>query len=150
MQLALNIEHFAKPVIAETRLARYVSNFLFFLQSRVVKSLHKDIDNLILAVEGFYFHAKELSPAQADLVLKNTKRVILKLDKMDEEMQSMDYLNDVLLKEKIKYMLKSVYKMEGILHKAVYKSAVTQKVSDELTNGVAKMNGMYLSKMLSV
>ena len=150
MQLALNIEHFAKPVVAETQLVCFVSNFLFFLHSRIKRSLHKDVDNLILAVEGFYSHTKELSPAQADILLKSTKRVILKLDKMDEEMQSMDYLKDTVLKEKFKYMLKSVYKMEIILHKCVYKNTTTQKTSDELLNGTSKMNNLYLSKLLSV
>ena len=150
MQLALNIEHFAKPVVAETQLVRFVSNFLFFLHSRIKKSLHKDVDNLILAVEGFYSHTNELSLTQADLLLKSTKRVILKLDKMDEEMQGMDYLKDEVLKEKFKYMLKSVYKMESILHKSVYKNNPTQKTSDELLNGTSTMNNLYLSKLLSV
>lgn len=150
MQVALNIEHFAKPVVAETHLLKYVLKFLYFLHDRFKKSIHKDIDNLILAVEGFYPHSKELSTSQAQLLLKSTKRVIVKLDKMDEKMHKMNYLNDISLKEKFKYMLKTLYKMESILHKEVYKNTPVEKTDKALLKGISDMNSRNIPKLLSV
>lgn len=154
MQLALNIEHFAKPVVSETRLIKlafikHLLKFAVFLQNRIKKRLHKDIDNLILVVEGFYSHSKELTQLEAELLLASIKRVIPKIDKLDENMQEINYLRDDQLKEKFKYMLKSLYKIESIVHKEVYKNVPVEKTSEEILNGTAKMNNLYLSKILN-
>jgi len=159
MQLALNIEHFAKPVVNETRLIKlafiklafidHILKFLVFLQNRIKKNLHKDIDNLILVVEGFYSHSKKLTPLEAELLLKSIKRVILKIDKLDENMQEINYLRDDQLKEKFKYMLKSLYKIESIVHKEVYKNVSVEKTPEEILNGTSEMNNLYLSKILT-
>lgn len=159
MQLALNIEHFAKPVVSETRLVKiafiklsfinHILKFVFFLQKGLKKKLHKDIDNLILVVEGFYSHSKELTPLEAQLLLTSIKRVISQIDKRDESMKEVNYFRDVELKEKFKYMLKSLYKIESIVHKEVYKNIPVEKTSAEILNGTSEMNNLYLSKILT-
>ena len=155
MQLELNIEHFARPVVAENRLIKniiikYLLGFLVFLQKRLKKKLYKDIDNLILAVEGFYPHIKQMELSEAKQLLERTKLVISKLNKIDEDLYKDNYLKDQILKEKYNYMLKSVYKMESILHKEVYKNIPVEKTDEKISKGISDMNRRNMSKLLSV
>ncbi|MFV7235905.1 hypothetical protein [Flavobacterium sp. ZB4R12] len=149
MQLALNIEHFAKPVVTETRIS-FVSNFFGILFKGIKKRLYNDIDNFILAVEGFYPYSEKLELSEAAKLLERTKLVISKLNKIDEDLYKDDYLKDQILKEKYKYMLKSIYKMESILHKTIYKNSPVEKTDKTILKGISDMNKRNMSKLLSV
>ena len=149
MEIALHIEQFSKPIVAETHRVSYVPRFLWFLLGRIKQSLHKYLDNIIVAVEGYYFYANELNIDGAKSLLVSTKKVLYSLDKIDDELRKIDYFNDDSLKVKFDHMLKSIYKLENILHKIVYKNAEKIKTPVELIEGVARMNKIHLEKLLA-
>jgi hypothetical protein len=150
MQLALNIEHFAKPVVTETHRVSFVSNLFGILLKGIKKRLYNDIDNFILAVEGFYPYTEKLELSEATKLLERTKTVISKLNKIDEDLYKTDYLKDTILREKFKYMLKSAYRMESILHKIVYRNIPIEKTDETILKGISGMNRRNMSKLLSV
>lgn len=148
MQIALNIEYFANPVVRETKQASFVARFFGFLLNRVVAKLNNDIDRLIIATEGFYAHTNQLDKATATKLLVDMQKVIKKLDKLDESMQKDNYLDDKKLEEKSKYMLAVLYKLESMLHKIVYADAEQLKMDNQILDGVTKLNQLQIANLL--
>lgn len=148
MEISLHIEQFSRPIVAETHRVSFVPRFLWFVLGKIKKSLHNDLDNIIVAVEGYYSYANELDVTKAKLLLLSTKKSIKALDKIDDKMRDINYFEDDSLKMKFNHMLKSLYKLENILHKIVYKDSEPIKTPIEIIDGVARMNKIYLEKLL--
>lgn len=156
MQVLLNIEDFSNPVVSESRKANFVfsvSGFLLnFLNSVFIKiklKLNNELDGLILVLEGFLPHIETLSSEIAAKELKATKKVLEQLIKVNEKFEAINYFDDEKFKEKYLYSLKLLYQTESKLHKSVYKNKPIEQASEELINGIMKMNRNYTNKLLS-
>lgn len=150
MVLNLNINEITQPVIKEVNRSSFIKRFLIkslegFLSKRISK-LNSTFDNSILKVEGTHVHLKELSSESAIQMLPQIKDSIVNLEKLYEEMQECDFLENDELKSKFKYLLKSLYKSEAITHKIAFREKETLKTDKSIKDGIIKMNSTFFKK----
>lgn len=158
MQLTINIQDFSRPVVQETNKTDYLwfnsSNFLLkiftFFISRIKSKLNKKLDKLILVVEGFNPHIKELSIGDAEKALTDFEKVIKEMIKAKEKMDEINFFNDDDLKKKFNFSLNLLFTTESMLYKEVYKNKPFIKTPDELIDGVMRMNATNINQLLSV
>ncbi|MBY0485684.1 MAG: hypothetical protein K2P85_00615 [Flavobacteriaceae bacterium] len=108
-----------------------------------------DLDSFILVLEGFEPHIETLSIEIATKELQDSKEVLKEFVKLNEKFKKIEYFDDEKIKEKYLYTLKLLYQTESKLHRAVYRSKPIEKTSNELTDGVMKMNSNYINDLLS-
>jgi len=156
MNLSINIEQMARPVVNEAGRMHLVSSFLHFLAKQLqfildkqIKRMCDDIDIFILSLEGSFKHLEKLSPNESKKLLIDTKKIIIKLDGIGEDLQKTNYFDNELLKSKYSYMLKSVYKIESKLHRISFKDKEKFPTETSLKEGVIKMNSLYTRKLLA-
>ena len=156
MTLSINIEQMARPVVNETGRIFFVSKFLHFLieklefvLERIVKRMIDDFDMFILSIEGSYSHIEKLSPSEASKLLIETKKVIIKLDDIGDNLQKLNYFDSKPLKSKFIYMQKSVYKAESKLHRISFRDKETIRTENTLKEGVIRMNSNYTQNLLA-
>lgn len=149
MLLTLDINLMAEQVIKERNQPSFFLRFLYFIKTKVVKRINRDLDSFILSLEGAYKHAEELDTQSALSLLKDTKIVITKLDSFDEKLMKDNYLDDEQLKQKLKYLLNALYKFESILHKTSYQDAPFLKTPEEISEGISKLNQRNFSRASS-
>jgi hypothetical protein len=148
MVLNLNINYITQPVVKEVRKSSWLKSFLInslesFLERKISK-LNQAIEDTILKVEGTHKHLKELSPESASKMLTEVKDVIVFLEKQYERLEKNDFFDNKDLKSKYKYLLKSIYTSEAIIHKITYKEKRTLNTDVSIKNGISKMNSSLL------
>lgn len=155
MQLALNIEDFSKPILSDTKKADilynagYFGKFLSFFFDKIKERLNKDLDRLIIMLEGYNLRIDELKNDTAVSQLKTVKVVFKELVKAHEKFEKINFMNDSELEDKFSYTLKTIYQTENKLHKVVYRNMPVEKSPQELIDGVMRMNGKYINELLS-
>lgn len=156
MTLSINIENITKPVFKETSsfftfdpVLNLAQSFFKKLIDISIKRICNDIDTATLSIEGAFSHVKNIEQHEAEKLLKETVVVINKLSKLEDRFKKTDFFDSKILKSKFTYMLKSIYKFESKLHKAVYKNAPTLKTDEDLKRGVIKMNSLHTQKLLA-
>jgi hypothetical protein len=126
MTLTVNINSITQPVFHDVKRSSFIKRFfiksLEFFLNRSVERLNKTINNSILKIEGSYTHLKEASTEEAETMLVDVKKVISKFEKFSDRLHKSDYFDNDELKSKFKYLLKSIYKAEAIMHKIAYKN----------------------------
>ena len=147
MLLTLDINQMAKPIVQETSHPSFFLGVLSFVKKRFAKKINKTLDPFILTLEGSFLHTEELEAHNAEKLLFDTKKIIDRLDKINEDLKKDGYLDDEVLSAKFQYLLKTLYKFESKLHKIAYKDVPVTKTPDEIINGISKINKRNLSKL---
>lgn len=153
MLLTLDINQMAEPIVKETRPPGFLARFLSFRTKRFAKKIiaqkiNIKLDIFILELEGSFLHTEELETKEAEKLLSDTKKISDELYSINEDLKKADYFNEEILNEKFQYLLKTLYKFESKLHKIVYKDVPVVKTSDEILNGISKINKRNLSKLV--
>lgn len=162
MNLTIDIEGKTSRILRELSPGfsadSFVSGLLSFLgidkllaKRRINKRLKQTLrllDDYILVLEGFQGHIAELEPKKAEEFLAATKKSIKAFDKFEEEMAMDGFMPGPELRNKFKYNLKTLYKTEALLHRAVTKNAEPIKTPTYLKEGLAKMSQAAIQKSL--
>lgn len=150
MTLTVNINSITQPVLHEVKRSSFIKRFfiksLEYFLNRSVKRLNRTINDSILKIEGSYTHLKEASTEEAEKMLFDVKKVISDLEKFSNRLHSNNYFDNDELKSKFRYLLKSIYKAEAILHKIVYKNKETIPTDESIKDGIIKMNSTFIKK----
>ena len=149
MHLSINIEQMAQPVLSNAGRISIIPRFLHFLLNRSLNKFYDELDIFILSLEGSLNHLEHLTLVNATNHLSVLKKIILKFDKIGEELQGVNYFENNDLKEKYLYLQKLLYKVESRLHRLVYKNERRLKTDNSLKEGVIKMNSLHTKKMLT-
>ncbi len=148
LTLDININQIAKPIVKETKDRKFTTIKIPARRKKNLSAeLNKNLDVFILAIEGSYKHLKELDQEKIGNLLKDTDSIIDDLYSFDEKLSKKDYLDNNDVKEKIKYLLKALYKFESILHKSKYKNSPYEKTPQNIINGISKLNRKTLLKI---
>jgi len=141
MTITIDLQGKALPIINEARIAEWVWKFFKFNPLRFVQThFKKKLDEFILPIEGFHKHINELTKEDAELLLLPTRQIIRTLDKYDQLLALSEYAQDAQLKEKYKYLLKSLYRLESLLHIQITKDVPIEKAPDYILEGIASIS----------
>ena len=137
MTVTLDLQGKASPIINEARIAEWVWKFFKFNPLQYVQThFKKKLDELILPIEGFLRHINELAKEDAEELLAPTRKIIRIFDKYDQLLALSEYAQDVQLKEKYKYLLKTLYRLESLLHIQATKDIPVEKTPDYIREGI--------------
>jgi hypothetical protein len=120
------------------------------LQSIGKKRLNMSLSTLIITLEGYIPHIKDLSNDNAEKELFIINKVVREFFEISEKIAKINYFEDVEIKEKYLHAIKLLNTVENKLHKVVYKNKPIIKTPVEIIEGVARMNRQNLDKLLSV
>lgn len=149
MLLTLDIKQMAGPLVGKTKGIRFATIKTTSAKKEAVGlKLSKKLDVFILAIEGAYQHVKELDEEKATKLLQDTNRIIEDFYSLDDLLLEKNYLSSQELKKKIKYLFKTLYKFESILHKTAYKNTPLNKTSQDIIDGISKINKNTISKLV--
>jgi len=150
VRLSINIEQFAEPVFDNAnRTISFRSWFkipiasIFFSKQKLIKNWVKSLDSVILTLEGAINHVGNIPHQEAKELLVTTNKTIDNLNRIGEDLNKGNFLDSSEFKAKYKYMLKCLYKIEGKLHKSVYRNLEVHKSSDELKSGGMKLASSF-------
>ena len=149
MYLALDIESKAGAIITQTPQKDTYAGSRLDLFDFVTTPFGKLLDEFILIMEGLYKHVPEFTIDEAQYHLNKAKKSIALMDEQDEGLASINYMDSRELKEKMKYLLKTLYHLEALLHKRVMKARPTEKTPDYLKQGLATLSNEAITKSLS-
>jgi|AntDeeMinimDraft_4_1070355.scaffolds.fasta_scaffold07128_3 hypothetical protein len=145
MLLTLDIKEMAAPILSKNKQENFA-----VLQScndvELPKVLGKKMDSFVLEIEGTNLHLNKLSSLETKELLDDTKIVIKQFYKFYDILGKANYFSDVILEQKMSYLLKTLYKFESILHKITYKDKNIEKTPEKILTGIAKVNLRTLSK----
>lgn len=105
---------------------------------------------MILEVEGFYKHIPELSTEETIKILKSTKTIINILDRNDELLKSINYMDDKRVGIKFKYALKTLYRLESLLHIESTRGVEIEKTDATLVQGLVGVSILSVSKSVYI
>ncbi|MEE4000219.1 hypothetical protein V1T75_07705 [Tenacibaculum sp. FZY0031] len=115
----------------------------------MIKRMIDDFDTFTLSIEGSYNHIEKLSPSEASKLLIETKKVIIKLDNIEENLQKLNFFDNDPLKSKFIYMQKSLYKAESKLHRVSFRNKEKISTENTLKEGVIRINSKYTQNLLA-
>lgn len=148
MYLTADIGHILTPVSKTSIRASITTRFLSFLESlqqKAVNNVILELDSAILALEGVLIRVEKLNSEQAESIIDDVSKSILKLDKISDSIASYNYFESKDVKERIIYAQKCLYKIEAKLHRRVYKQKNISSTSSEIKDGISKLNVIYSS-----
>ena len=152
MYLSIDLQSKASPINFNTNGLRFswftrIGRFLIdYFKSRI----HKTLDEMILEVEGFYKHIPELSTEETIKILKSTKTIINILDRNDELLKSINYMDDKRVGIKFKYALKTLYRLESLLHIESTRGVEIEKTDATLVQGLVGVSILSVSKSVYI
>jgi len=149
MYLTLDIEKQARPIIRSGENVNLALRFMQSLAEWLKSSLSNNLDNFILTTEGFHKHVTELNDTDSRLLLDKTGDVIRWFDKLQEQFDRINFMDDVELKEKFKYAQKSLFKLEALAHVQTTKNVPIEKTQNFLQEGIAKLSKEAIGSALS-
>ncbi len=145
MYLTLDIQKQAAPILRDIDLVRFLWHNFNFLLDRLKTNLKGNLDEFILVVEGFHQHTRFIDKEEAEKVLKKTRFVIAAMDALDERLENSDYMNDGALREKFKYALKTLYRLESLLHMQCTLDVPVEQTPDHIRQGLAGLSNSAIA-----
>lgn len=149
MYLSIDIQEMAQPIVNDTKRVSLVVRFLHFIKDRVIVGYNNHLTTFNLALEGALNRIEGLSIEKSTSMLPETKKIIIAIEKIDNDLSKNDYFDNDDVKRNIKYSLTCLYKLESKLHKNVYKSSPIIETDHDLKEGFSKMKAASLDKLLS-
>lgn len=113
--------------------------------SEQLKALKKTLKELVLMTEGFCNHVTDLNEKEANAFLSDTRFSIDKLLALKTTLQKSDYLDDEV-KNLFNYTLKTLYRIESLLHVQSTQSTEIEKTEDYIQSGLAKFSKEAIEK----
>lgn len=150
MTIDININEITLPVIKETERSSFMKRFIVnkiegYFERKVCKSI-VTVEETILKIEGSHIHLKKFSIESAEIILPSIKRAIETLENRFDVLEKINFFENKELKVKYKYLLKSLYKSEAIIHKIAFSNKETLSTDKSIKNGIIKMNSTFLKK----
>jgi hypothetical protein len=150
MTIDININEITLPVIKETERSSFIKRFVVskiegYFEKKVAKSITA-VEDTILKIEGSHFHLKKFSVESAKRILPSIKKAIETLENRFDVLEKINFFENKELKVKYKYLLKSIYKSEAIIHKIAFSNEKTLSTDKSIKNGIIKMNSTFIKK----
>lgn len=128
----IDISFYANPVLEDANKLHKRKGFfvwiLEFFLTRLINRLKKEINSFIFMIDGVISHINELDSKHLVEVHKDIQRVIDAMSKVDEIYQDIQYMEDEEIKNGMRYLLKSLYKLEARLEVRISKE--NKQISD--------------------
>jgi hypothetical protein len=156
MNLTLNIESEAREIIFVTKLRLFFKKALRGATSYFVSGLSRWFlkkslsrhDAFILTLEGLEKHIPDFSVTAAQELLNQVKIVISRFDDVDESLRSLNYFNSTSLKEKYKYTLKLLFRLEAKLHVVATKDVPIERIDGDLKEAIVRKSQTFAIEAL--
>ena len=160
MNLTIDFEGRANKIQRELFISFFMEKFITLSRFKGIKSwilnkerllgikLIKSLNEFILTLEGLQGHIFGLPLDVATSLHSDIKKAVQIYDMLDEKAAKIDYFHSPHVKERLKCTLKTLYKTEALLYKAIMKDIPVEPTSDYIKNGINKLSQEAILKSL--
>lgn len=149
--MEIDIPEVARPIIRKTRKIEAIRTAKKVRTELMTEKNKLDhlLTDFILLVEGFYKYIPSLKKEKVKNILDDTRDIIPTFDSINEDLKKEHYLNDVAFKEKFRYSIRVVYRLESLLHITYTKDLSIQKTPEYIKEGLSKISSEAVANSLS-